>query len=109
MKWEKITIKIIEKLLGLFGLGTITYIIWNCMLYGGNDWELLISFNKIGEGSFEIIMITTFLILYIISLVYIIIKFIYKYIKEKKRNYKEKEIFNWSEIVNKSIKKYKQI
>lgn len=58
-------------LLGLYGLGSITYIIWNCMLYGGDDWELLIGFNKYREGRFEISVITLFLVSYLISMGYL--------------------------------------
>ncbi len=58
--------------LGLFGLGTLTYIIWLCMIRGGENWELVINFNRKGEGLFEITMITLFLFLYIIGMGYII-------------------------------------
>lgn len=83
-------IKFLVGILGLFGIGSITYIIWTCMLDGGDDWELPISFNKSGEGKFEITMITLFLVLYIIGMGYILIEG--KDVKKKAR-LKANEVF----------------
>jgi len=89
MNIYKITTSIVVGLIGLFGIGTLTYIIWNCMLYGGNNWELPVRFNKNGEGNFEITMITLFFVLYIIGMGYIIIDGF----NRKKAKIKANEIF----------------
>lgn len=110
IKWERIIINILTNLLGIFGLSVLTYIMCMCMLYGGINWEILISFNKKGEGIFEISMIILFLVLNIINVGYMIVDFIYKAIIErKKRNYEQNESLEWSRITNKCVEKYNKI
>lgn len=96
-------IKIIAGLLGGFGLGSLVFIIWRCMLKGGDDWELLINFNKKGEGRFEITMITLFLVLYVISMGYIVVESETK----KKARLNAKDVYK--QLEKESQRKYKPL
>ena len=94
-------------LLGLLGLGTLTYTIWKCMLYGGDDWELLVSFNRKGEGKFEITMITLFLILYLIGMGYFIISSTKEIYIQRKAKKGANNVFE--QLSYKSQQKYKNL
>lgn len=95
-------------LLGLIGLGTLTYTIWTAMKEGGENWEIPVSFNKSGEGKFEITMITSFLILYLIGMSYLTVSSVKEiYNIRKKAKMKANNIFE--QLSLKSQQKYKNL
>ncbi len=96
--------------LGLYGLGSFAYIIWNCMLYGGDDWEILISFNKYREGRFEIAVITLFLVSYLIGMGYLTVSTARKVYIQRKARLKAREInkLDYKEKINEKAEQYRE-
>ena len=54
-------------------------LIWECMLYGGEDWSATIYFNRYGEGLIELIGYTILFLFFILMIVYFISYMIKEY------------------------------